>query len=242
MDSFIVYDLETTGVNPVKNEIIEIGAIKVCKGVVVDTYSCLIHPHVSLPLEIVALTGITQEMVEGGLEKREAIEGFLNFASEDTVLGHNISFDYKFMKAAADSLFLPFEKKTLDTLKIARKHLKDLPDRKLGTLCNYYGYVNEHAHRALDDAMATYYIYQKMKEEFFDKEPESFLPQMLKVSSVKEKKLDPMTLKQKKYLNDLLSYHGLKMEKNIEELSKSEASKLIDSIILKHGKIMQRGF
>ena len=90
--------------------------------------------------------------------------------------------------------------------------------------------------------MATYYIYQKMKEEFFDKEPESFLPQMLKVSSVKEKKVEPMTLKQKKYLNDLLSYHGLKMEKNIEELSKSEASKLIDSIILKHGKIMQRGF
>lgn len=237
MDSFIVYDLETTGVDPVKNEIIEIGAIKVCKGVVVDTYSCLINPHISLPGEIVALTGITQKMVEGGLEKREAIQGFLNFASEDTVLGHNISFDYKFMKAAADSLFLPFEKKTLDTLKIARKHLKDLPDRRLGTLCSHYGYVNEHAHRALDDAMATYHVYQKMKEEFFHIDPDSFLPQM---GAVKTKKVEPMTLKQKKYLMDLIQYHRIKIETNIDGLSKSEASKLIDSIILQHGKIMQR--
>lgn len=239
MDTFIVYDLETTGIHPVKNEIIEIGAIKVCKGAVVDTYSCLINPHISLPKEIVALTGITQNMVEGGLEKREAIQGFLNFASEDTVLGHNISFDYKFMKAAADSLFLPFEKKTLDTLKIARKHLQDLPDRKLGTLCNHYGYVNEHAHRALDDAMATYYIYQKMKEEFFHNDPESFLPQ---INAVKVKKVEPMTLKQKKYLMDLIQYHGIKIETNMDGLSKSEASKLIDSIILQYGKIRQRHF
>ncbi|MBQ4522149.1 MAG: 3'-5' exoribonuclease [Lachnospiraceae bacterium] len=239
MDTFIVYDLETTGIHPVKNEIIEIGAIKVCKGMVADTYSCLINPHISLPREIIALTGITQEMVEGGLEKREAIQGFLDFASEDTVLGHNISFDYKFMKAAADSLFLPFEKKTLDTLKIARKHLKDLPDRKLGTLCSHYGYVNEHAHRALDDAMATYHVYQKMKEEFFGIDPDSFLPQ---ISAVKVKKVEPMTLKQKKYLMDLIQYHGIKIETNIDGLSKSEASKLIDSIILQHGKIMQRYF
>lgn len=236
MDNFIVYDLETTGIHPVKNEIIEIGAIKVCEGTVIDTYSCLIHPHLTLPKEIVALTGITQEMVESGIEKREAIEGFLDFAKEDTVLGHNIAFDYKFMKAAADSLCLPFKKKTLDTLKIARKHLPKLKDRKLGTLCTHYGYVNEHAHRALDDAMATYYIYQKMKEEFFEQDPDSFEP----VDFVlKEKKVEPMTLKQKKYLTDLLRYHGLKMEQNMEGLSKSEASRLIDSIIFQHGKIQR---
>ncbi|MBQ3514722.1 MAG: 3'-5' exoribonuclease [Lachnospiraceae bacterium] len=242
MDSFIVYDLETTGIDPLKNEIIEIGALKVCKGVVVDTFSCFINPHIPLPREIVALTGITQSMVEGGLEKREAIQGFLDFASEDTVLGHNISFDYKFMKAAADSLFLPFEKKTMDTLKIARKHLKDLPDRKLGTLCSHYGYVNEHAHRALDDAMATYHVYEKMKEAFFEADPESFVPQAMKIAAMKEKKVEPMTLKQKKYLSDLVSYHRLKLEINVENLSKSEASKLIDSIILHHGKIYQRRF
>ena len=202
----------------------------------VDTFSCLIHPHMVLPAEIVALTGITQKMVEGGLEKREAIQAFLEFACEDTVLGHNISFDYKFMKAAADHLHLPFEKKTVDTLKIAKKHLKNLPDRKLSTLCSHYGYVNEHAHRALDDAMATYYIYQKMKEEFFEMDPDSFLAQE---GAVKVKKVEPMTAKQKKYLMDLLQYHGIKIEANIDGLSKSEASKWIDSIILQHGRIMR---
>ena len=239
MDTFIVYDLETTGIHPERDEIIEIGALKVCQGNVVDTFSCLIHPHITLPDEIIALTGITQEMVETGLEKEEAIRKFIEFASEDTVLGHNISFDYKFMKVAADRLSLPFEKKTLDTLKIARKHLKELPDKKLGTVCQHYGYWNEHAHRALDDAKATYHIYQKMKEAFFESNPESFEGEE---GAVKVKKVEPMTAKQKNYLMDLMQFHGIKIETSLDKLSKREASKLIDSIILQYGKITRTSY
>ena len=148
--------------------------------------------------------------------------------------------DYdKFMKVAADRLSLPFEKKTLDTLKIARKHLKELPDKKLGTVCQHYGYWNEHAHRALDDAKATYHIYQKMKEAFFESNPESFEGEE---GAVKVKKVEPMTAKQKNYLMDLMQFHGIKIETSLDKLSKREASKLIDSIILQYGKITRTSY
>ena len=232
--SYVVFDLETTGLDPVKNRIIEVGAVKVKEGRVIARYNRIINPHCTLEPRIVELTNITQEMVEAGLEEKDVVKEFVQFCEEYPLLGHNVMFDYKFMKTATYRHGISFEKQGNDTLSIARKLLKDLPKRNLDALCAHYGYKNEHAHRAYHDALATHYIYEAMSKEFEKDHKELFCFQPL---SYKVKKQEPMTIKQKRYLNDLIKYHKIKDENLKKELSKSEASKAIDAIILQYGKI-----
>ena len=97
-DEIIALDLETTGLNPRTDSILEIGAVRIKNGRVEDTYAAFINIGKKIPEFIVGLTGITDEMAAGGLSLPEALEGFLDFAGETPVLGHNITFDYSFLK------------------------------------------------------------------------------------------------------------------------------------------------
>ena len=164
------------------------------------------------------------------------IREFVEFAGELPLLGHNLMFDYAFLKHAAVNQKLPFERMGMDTLKISRKVLAELPSRKLGELCSYYHIPQKRAHRADEDAYVTAVLYEKMKEQFEENEPELFSPIQLQY---KEKKQAPITNAKKAYLNDLLKYHKIKCDIQVESLSKSEASRLIDGIILQHGRIMR---
>lgn len=234
LDTYVAFDLETTGLNVENDEIIEVGAIKVIEGCVVEEFSHIINPHRAVDLRIHALTGITPSMLAAGEEKNNIIKQFLNFVGEYHVLGHNLMFDYKFMKTAAQSLGYSFEKKGVDTLAIARKMLAQLEHKKLDSLCDYYGYKNQNAHRATHDARATAYIYEQMKKEFGEENSELF---EAKEYMFKPKKQESATIKQKRYLMDLVKYHKIECDTDTENLSKSEASKLIDSIILNYGMI-----
>lgn len=232
---YIALDVETTGMNPVNDKVLEIGAARVRGGKVCETYSTLINTGVPIPLRIQQLTGITDAMQKTGKQTGTAIREFVTFCGNLPIVGHNIPFDFGFLKQTAANAHLSFEKEALDTLKIARKTLPLLPSRTLQALCVYYHIDPGNAHRALDDALAAHELLQKLWEEFGMSEPQIFIPHKL-VYTIK--KSSPITKSQKGYLNDLLKYHKIETNIHIEDMTKSEASRMIDQIILQYGRIM----
>ena len=233
-NSYIAFDLETTGLRPASDRILEIGAVKVEGGEVTGTYETLIDNGISIPPRITELTGITEEMVKGCPGMREAVEGFLAFAGDMVLLGHNVMFDYSFMKTSVVNLGGKFERTGMDTLSIARYCMIEPEKKSLDSLAAWDGIKQEHQHRALDDAMTTARLYERLKEEFGEKRPDLFEGKPL---IYKAKKAAPITNSQKAYLRDLRKYHTIESNVKIELLTKSEASRMIDSIILQHGKI-----
>lgn len=231
---YVSVDIETTGVNAKWNKIIEIGALKVRDGEVVDTFSKLINPGVEITSFITKLTGITNDMLTGQPEVEEVLPEFVEFAKDDYLLGHNIMFDYGFLKQNAVNLNLKFEKSGMDTLKIARKTLKGLESRGLEYLCNYYGIKDDNHHRAFNDARVTSELYLILMEQFGGELPGLFEPFQFTYSV---KKMQPITVRQKKYLSDLMKYHKIESDFDMNQLSKNEASKKIDKILSEKGRI-----
>lgn len=236
IEDYIVLDVETTGLKPDRDRILEIGAARVQDGKVCETYQALINTGFAVPERIQELTGITDTMRKSGRKANVVMEEFVDFCKDLPILGHNVSFDYSFLKQSAAEYGLPFEKEAMDTLKIARKVLPELPSRTLEALCAHYEIHPKRAHRALDDALATHELLWKMYHMFKEASPEVFTPVKL---SYAVKKQSPITNSQKGYLNDLLKYHKIELEIQIEELTKSEASRLIDKIILQYGRIVR---
>ncbi len=234
IDSYVCIDLETSGLEPKKDRILEIGALKVVDGEIVDRYETLVDAGVHLREEVVQLTGIDEEMTRTGKPIETAIKECVDFIGDLPLLGHCIRFDYSFLKKAAVNHKLKFEKQAMDTLKIARKVLADLESRSLGALCEYYKIPQERSHRAIDDAMATHELYWKLRADFAEKEPEAF---QLFDLVYQVKKESPATARQKKYLSDLLKFHKIEIDKEVESLTKNEASRYIDQIIFKNGRM-----
>ena len=138
-DNYIVLDTETTGLNPARDKVLEIGAARIEQGRVVETFETLIDTGVPIPERITELTGITDAMQAEGKKTEEAFREFFDFCKDLPILGHNITFDFSFLKQMAVNLGYSFEKDGIDTLKIARKVLADLPSRRLPDLCVHYG-------------------------------------------------------------------------------------------------------
>lgn len=240
-DSFVVVDIETTGLNPATERIIEIGAVRVRENRIEESFDVLVNPGRNLSSFIVELTGITDEMLDKAVDTKTALASFLEFAGEDVLLGHHISFDYSFLKKNIVNMGGSFERSGIDTLKIARAVLPDLEKRSLEHLCRYYNINNAHAHRACDDARATSELYQRLKEEFYGKSEDTdklFWPAPL---ACQVKKDSPITVAQIRYLRALLEYHKLDLGIKLESLTKSEASRHIDKIILNYGRMSVKG-
>lgn len=233
IDSFVVFDLETTGFSPENNKIIEIGAIKVLNGKIVDTFSHFINPHEKIPLDIIKITNINDDMLKDAKDVDVVCKQFLDFVDDNILMGHNIMFDYKFIKVNANRLGYNFCGKGIDTLRIT-KVLNRGEGNKLSDLCKRYNVINKNVHRAYSDAKATMEVYYKLVEKYFDTNKDLFKPFEL---IYKVKKVEAITLRQKKYLLDLIRYHNVKFPKDIDNMTKSEASKAIDKIIFSYGKI-----
>lgn len=234
---YIALDIETTGLKPERDKIIEIGAAKYVDGKVVDTFSRFVNPGIPLPERIVDLTGITDEMLIDAKPSSAVMEEFLDFVEEGTILGHNINFDYSFLKTAAAGIGASFERRGIDTLKLSRVLEPGQEKKTLDAMCDYFGIVREKKHRALDDAVAAAELYEKLYEKYGERDPLTFRGEDLNYTV---KKQEPMTAKQKKYLLDLIQYHKISMEFREEELTKSSASRLIDKIILEHGLLSHK--
>lgn len=231
-DTYISIDLETTGLNPKLDKIIEIGAVKVIEGTVVDTFSALVNPGRKLEQRIVELTGITDSDLENAPYIDEVLPLLITFLEDYILLGHSILFDYSFLKKAAVDKKLTFEKQAIDTLKIARKYLADLEHRSLDYLCEYYQ-IPHRAHRALADAEATSMLYQRLTEAFYQEQEPLFMPTQL---SFKIKRDTPATKAQKERLYRLLEQHRITPEVDVEKLTRSEASRFTDKLLAKYGR------
>ena len=164
--NYVCVDVETTGLNPKEEKLIEIGAVKVLDGQIVERFQSFVHPGRPLEARIVALTGITDEMLSGAPKPAEVLVKFKDFCGELPIMGHNLQFDFAFIKKAMVNEKLVFEKQGLDTLRIARKYLPELESRKLGFLCRYFS-IEHTAHRALGDAEATSILYTKLCQLFY---------------------------------------------------------------------------
>lgn len=228
LKSYIAFDVETTGLNPLENEIIEIGALKVRDGKVAERFMEFIKPTASISPAITSLTGITNEMVAAARPRYSVIADFLDFCEEDVLIGHNISFDYSFMKCSAAADGLSFEKMGIDTLKIAQKVLKELNSKSLGSLCEYYHIENKSAHRAYHDALATAKLYQTLAHYFEDKDPKLFKPVQL---TYKLKKPQPATAKQIALLENLIRKRRASIKWDPKTITRSEASRMIDNLL-----------
>ena len=128
-----------------------------------------------------------------------------------------------------------FVKYGYDTLIIAKAYLQDVSSKSLENLCKYYGIDNKSAHRAIGDVEATIELFYKLQNQFYKDKKQSFKQQLL---THKIKKLQKITNWQKNYLNDLIKYHKIKFVGRVDELTMSEASKIIDKIILTYGRII----
>lgn len=231
-DSYISIDLETTGLEPKHDKIIEIGALRVEKGQITDSFATFVNPGRRLEERITELTGIRDEDLSDAPYIQEVLPKLLDFMGDLPILGHSILFDFSFLKKAAVNEKLTFEKSAVDTLKIARKYLTELESRSLDYLCNYYR-IPHQAHRALEDARATHLLYGKLVEQFYEKEQGGlFLPTTL---SYQVKRDTPATKAQKEQLVRLLEQKNIRLFVDIERLTRSEASRYVDKI--KSGKL-----
>lgn len=235
INEYVVLDLEMTGLSAKTDQIIEIGAVKIKDNQVVGTMECLVNPKCRIPTRVVELTGITDEMVQLGRDKDAAIKELLDFIDGQILVGQNVNFDYSFLKQWAVNHKRPLEVKACDTLKIARVLLPPEQPKKLENLCQYFGIERAREHRALDDAMETWQVFERLKElgESLENASTYFEPRPL---VYRAKKQSPATSKQIQRLKEYREKHQIVDEINWETLTKSEASRIMDKYILVHGR------
>ncbi len=239
-DTYVALDLEMTGLNPKQDRIIEIGAVLVENGEMKESFSTFVNPRCKLSERITDITGIAQTDVEGAPEIGELLTGLSEFIGDRDLLGHRILSDYSFLKRAFVNGKMSFEKKGIDTLKLARKYLPQLPSKRLADVCAYYE-ITQPAHRALADAVSAHLVYQRLKQDFYisrgiddDNEIEKdFCPQQL---IYKVKKEAPASRLQKERLSALLAKHNLSIETEVDSMSKNEVSRMTDKILAKYGR------
>ena len=138
MKEYVSVDVETTGLAPKQDKIIEIGAVRVRDGQIVGSFTSFVNPGRILPAHITELTGILQEQVDEAETMERVLPAFLEFAGDLPLVGHRILFDYGFLKRAAVNMRLDFERSGVDTLKLSRQFLSELPSRRLSALCEHF--------------------------------------------------------------------------------------------------------
>ena len=164
-DSYIVVDIETTGLDPVKDCIMEISAVKYRKNRKVDDYVVLIKIDRRVPLHITELTGITNEMLEGALDVTFALQRFIDFIGDDILVGYNVPFDLAFLTIASERYLLrSIFNDYIDVMRIAMEKLPFLGRTKQIVVAKYFGISTEGSHRALNDCEICNGCYQKLKE------------------------------------------------------------------------------
>ncbi|MCQ2538152.1 MAG: 3'-5' exoribonuclease [Lachnospiraceae bacterium] len=166
-DDYTVVDIETTGLSPEFEEIIEIGAIRVREGKETERFSELIKPEKAISPFITNLTGISNEMVQNAREAKEVLSDFREFLGDDVIVGHNVNFDVDFLyDHCAKRELAPLSNNYIDTLKVSRRVLTSLHHHRLSDLAEYYSVSYEGAHRAVNDCAITNCCYRRL----FDRE------------------------------------------------------------------------
>ena len=167
IEDYVVFDLETTGVSPYNDEVIEISAVKSRKGKVVEEFSELVNPKRTIPFAASRVNNITDDMVSDAPFFDEVLRHFLEFVGEDVLVGHNIqSFDMKFIYRDCERYFHQLiTNDYVDTLILAKRCFPEWRHRRLGDLADYYGISTQGAHRALADCRMNQRVFELLGKE-----------------------------------------------------------------------------
>ncbi len=223
-----------TGLNAKTDVILEVGAVRVRGGKQVEEYGALLRTEKPLTEQLTKLTGITQEMTEAGREPERAMAEFFEFLGEDILVGQNVIFDYSFLKQWAVNHGFAFEREAVDTLKLARRFLPAEQKKDLESLCAYFNVSRGRAHRALDDARETGMIFERLKTAYGEENPEAFLPHPF---LYRAKKQTPATGRQMEGLKRYAAYYGINENEIPAQMTRSEASRLLDRWITQYGRM-----
>ena len=204
MDSFVVFDIETTGFSSVTNHIIEIGAVKVENGKIVDRFSTYVNPQEPIPYRITKLTTITDADVMDAPTIDQVLPEFFAFCEGCVLVAHNASFDTGFIKENARKLELPYAYTHVDTLAMARVLLPQLAKFTLDHVAKTVGVSLENHHRAVDDAEATAEIFEK------------FIPMLLEKGAHDLDAVNELGRTSTDYVRKTPSYHAIVLAKNDE--------------------------
>ncbi|MCI5479571.1 MAG: PolC-type DNA polymerase III [Lachnospiraceae bacterium] len=219
-DTYVVFDIETTGFSSLKNRIIEIGAVKVTNGVITDKYSTFINPRVPIPFEIEKLTGINDEMVLTAPTVDQVLPDFMEFCRDAVMVAHNADFDMGFIKHNLKLLGIEKSFTIVDTVALARILLPNLNRFKLDTVAKALGVSLENHHRAVDDAGCTAEIFVKFVE-MLEKMDIHTLDEVNRMSSLSEEAI-----------RKLHSHHAIILAKN--ETGRTNLYRLISASHLKY--------
>lgn len=170
-DTFVVFDIETTGLSKETESITEIGAVKVVDGKIIDRFSTFVNPERPIPAEITKLTGITNEMVADAPVITEILPKFLEFCQDAVLVAHNANFDTGFIRLNAErKCGIEVKNTVLDTLELSRSLLPELKKHKLDIICEQLDVSLEGHHRAVNDAEATAEVFLKFIDMLVEKE------------------------------------------------------------------------
>lgn len=163
--TIVVFDIETTGLDPETDQIIELGAVKIENGNIIEKFSTFVKPTKKIPYEVVELTGISEDMVADAPPIELVMKDFYEFTRGCTISGHNvIGFDIKFIRREAENLGLEFDNPLIDTMNEARVARLKITRFNLGAVTKALGITLEGAHRAWNDAYATAQVLLKLNE------------------------------------------------------------------------------
>lgn len=163
-ENYTVVDIETTGLSPQKDDIIELSALKVRDNKVVEEFSTLLKSSKGVNNFISGLTGITNSMLNNAPIIEDVLPEFLAFIGNDIILGHNVNFDMRFIKAKTQLVLNKMVKNSImDTMIFAKRNL-ELPNFKLTTIAQYYDIDTKNNHRGLKDCYITFEVYNKLRE------------------------------------------------------------------------------
>lgn len=166
-ENYTVVDIETTGLSPQKDDIIELSALKVRDNKVVEEFSMLLKSSKGVNSFISGLTGITNSMLNNAPIIEDVLPEFLAFIGNDIILGHNVNFDMRFIKAKTQLVLNKMvENSIMDTMIFAKRNL-ELPNFKLTTIAQYYDIDTKNNHRGLKDCYITFEVYNKLRETNF---------------------------------------------------------------------------
>lgn len=167
LPNYVIFDLETTGLDTDMDAIIEISALKVNGGEIVDEYSTLVNPRMHIPYEASCVNGIVDDMVKDAPIIEEALKGFIAFIGNEVLVGQNIKrFDLKFIQRDAVRFFgKPVNNDYVDTLFLAQRYLPELESHSLESLADHYDISYDGAHRALADCHINKKVYDCLAKE-----------------------------------------------------------------------------
>ena len=239
-DEFVVFDIETTGLSVLTSQIIEIGAVKIKDGQVIERFNEFVNPEVPIPNLIVELTGIDDSMVKDADKIDVVLRKFLDFIGDRLLIAHNANFDISFIRKASVDLGYKFTNPYLDTVTLSRFLNSDLKSHKLDVVAKYYNLGEFNHHRACDDAEILANIFFAMVEKMDRFDIKNFEDLQRDMSE----NANPLNIKPYhqvilvknptglKNLYKLVSYSYLKYYKRMPRIPKSELEKHREGMII----------